>query len=527
MYSLNSYNGVYNLKDKILCGFMLIFTIVFFSASSMADLDMDISVETDGDVNYTQIIAANGSVISEHSIYGSDSTLIVNGVDWTEYNPNFIKTSEGSWSKDRGIEMYQIAEAFENMEKFRKGDTNEITEEEYEMLIALLGITDEQIGDFYNSQISPTLKSHYDQISNNIYEIMALYRTFEKLHPDVYCESRKEVMKEYGLKSVKCGLHSKICYNGDYYTQELGEDYCIYTDDGHSEDGMSIHLDYIKVYKTDESNLIPIELKLFNTGEETLKPVIKVDLKKWENVIGHFERELEEVEGEKTYMLAMDNGGLKAGDYTLRITIDLDRKEINKDVDFTILPDGSVPKEGEIVSFDMRTGESTLDAIIDAEIKNTGESPASFQTLAKIYREGELLDVIETGKVLIMPEESRNFEMNYRIEDWGEYQVVLSSGENMEEELLFDAVPNTPTGRFMSSPGFGVISFMAILVLGLYGVRFVYHKIDRKGTVEVTKTRRKKSSSKKRTRCAAKTKKGKRCKNYAKGKSKYCGVHKK
>ncbi len=38
---------------------------------------------------------------------------------------------------------------------------------------------------------------------------------------------------------------------------------------------------------------------------------------------------------------------------------------------------------------------------------------------------------------------------------------------------------------------------------------------------------KKKKTSKKKARCPAKTKAGKRCKNYASGRSKYCAAHKK
>jgi hypothetical protein len=38
---------------------------------------------------------------------------------------------------------------------------------------------------------------------------------------------------------------------------------------------------------------------------------------------------------------------------------------------------------------------------------------------------------------------------------------------------------------------------------------------------------RKKKTVKRKARCAARTKAGKRCKNYASGRSKYCAVHKK
>jgi len=356
----------------------------------MADLDMSVTVETDQNVTYQQTIVADGDVISQHQIMaGGDSIIIVNGVDWTQYNPNYIASSELKWG-DNGLDTKLIAELMEKLESYRNGEDVELTTSEYNLLMSLLSLSDAEIVDFYNSQISPVLDSHYNQILTNMYEIEAAYRTFEKLYPDVYCESRQEVMKKYGLKSVTCGLHSKRCYNGKFYPHEGGFDYCVYTEG--PEEGMGIHLKDIKIYDSEEKSLTAFVVELYNQGENGFKPVLKADINKLENKLGHFEQELEELKpGEsKTYYVAWDNTGIEPGDYTAKATIYLGKKEILEDVDFTILPKGSLVKNGEIVSVELKNEPLTFnEVVIETQIKNYGDVPTAFKVSGEVYIDGE------------------------------------------------------------------------------------------------------------------------------------------
>ena len=474
------------MKNNVLCVLFLLFSIILVSSFSLADLDMSVTVETDQNVTYQQTIFADGDVISQHDIIaGGESIIIVNGVDWTQYNPNYIASSELKWG-DNGLDTKLIAELMEKLESYRNGEDVELTTSEYNLLMSLLSLSDAEIVDFYNSQISPILDSHYNQILTNMYEIEAAYRTFEKLYPDVYCESRQEVMKKYGLKSVTCGLHSKRCYNGKFYPHEGGFDYCVYTEG--PEEGMGIHLKDIKIYDSEEKSLTAFVVELYNQGENGFKPVLKADINKLENKLGHFEQELEELKpGEsKTYYVAWDNTGIEPGDYTAKATIYLGKKEILEDVDFTILPKGSLVKNGEIVSVELKNEPLTFnEVVIETQIKNYGDVPTAFKVSGEVYIDGEKIGTTESAYVLIKPGETEPLLMGYKLQDMGEYEVEVKSNENMQDTIVFEAVPTTVTGRFLSSPGPGLFAFLLILVAGLYGARFFIQRMDRKGTVGV------------------------------------------
>ena len=474
---------------------LLFVTTVLFSGFVLADVDVTMNIETTGDVNSENYISTNGTVY-----------LYVNGVDWTNV-PQYITEREPKWSNN-GLNLGGIEALVDKINRYRNGEEVELTDKEYNILLSLLGITDAEISDFYNLQISPILESHYNQILSNLYEIEATYRTFEKLYPDIYCESRQEVMKEHGLKSVKCGLHSKQCYNGRFYPHEGGLDYCIHTDEGHSEDGMEIHLKDLKVYDSDAESISPIEITLYNQGEKTMKPLVKVYIKKLDVVLGSFEQELDEVEGTKTYIIAWDNSGMKPGEYDLKVIVDLDKKEIIKYATFEILPPGTLQKDGEIVSVELVNKPLVnYETKIETMIKNTGDKPTAFKVRGDIYKDGEKAEHIETPYQLLEAGETKPFYLTYKIPDLGEYEVKVKSNHNMEDAIIFEAIPSTATGRFLTSPGIGVGSIF-LLVFALYGLRYAYHRKKgyTKGKIEVVvpQNYRKIISKKKKTRRAKK-----------------------
>ncbi len=464
------------MREKILYVFFI--SIIILSGFSLADANVTTNVETTGVVHST------------HDVRTDDEVYVyINGVDWSGL-PYYITESEDKWN-DNGLDANDLAELLEKIEGYRAGQNVEISQDEYDVLMSLLSLSGMEITDFYNSQISPVLNEHYGMIQEAFYNIETFHMTMEKLYPDVYCESRQEVMKKYGLKSVKCGLHSKQCYNGNYYPHEGGLDYCVYTDDeNRAEEGLGIRMKDMEIYDSEEQSLTTFRIDLFNQGEETLNPVLKVDIKKWENTLGHFEQELGEVEqgGSRTYYVAWDNSELKPGDYTARATVYLGRKEILKDIDFTILREGSLAKNGEIVSLELKGEPLTYQEIaIETMIKNHGTVPTVFQVTGEVYRDGEKLETIESGKVMIKPGETGPLNMGYRVPDLGEYEVIAKSNDNMEDMLVFEAVPSTLTGRFLSSPGGAVLGMLFILAVALYGLRFSYRKISKKGTVELVR----------------------------------------
>ncbi|MCD6477941.1 MAG: hypothetical protein J7K87_02975 [Candidatus Aenigmarchaeota archaeon] len=451
-----------------------LFILSFFSSSALAEVNMTIDIDTTGDVDSVSNINTDGNV-----------RVWINGVEWSgelESIENYIVQNQGTWSKDTGLETSDIADILDRLARYRKGEDVGITQDEYNILISLLGLSDDEISDFYNNKLGPILNTHRDRIQSNIYEIEALYRTMEKLHPDVYCESRKEVMKEYGLRSVVCGLHSKVCYNGNFNLAERGFDFCVYSDAmGFSERGMNIHVESIKIPDSEENSLTPVAIEFFNEGDETLKPKVKIDVKQLDVLKYSFETELEEIpirDGKLVYtleprLISFDNSKLKPGKYTAKVIISLGKKEIYDDVDFNILKKGTLKMNGEMTSIESGKPLNHKNLQINVFVKNNMNIPRAFKVRGEVYRNGEKIGDLVTEERVIGSGDTQPLPVTYNIDGLGDYKInFVLNGQ--KESFTFSPEPTTPTGRFISSPTGGLIG-LAVL-FGLFGSRFYFGK---------------------------------------------------
>ena len=452
-----------------------LFILSFFSSSALAEVNMTIDIDTTGDVDSVSNINTDGNV-----------RVWINGVEWSgelESIESYIVQNEGQWSTDRsGIIMSDVLDALKHAKEYMEGERNEITEDEYNLLMYLLSLSDEEINYFYQNELGPILDSHRNQIQSNIYEIEALYRTMEKLHPDIYCESRKEVMEKYGLTSVVCGLHSKVCYNGDLNLAERGFSFCIYSDDmGLSEKGMGIHVKSIKIPDSEENSLTPVAIEFFNEGDETLKPKIRIDVKQMDVLKYSFEQELEEIptrDGEMIYtvypeLISFDNSEMNPGKYTAKVIISLGKKEIYDDIDFNILEKGKLKMDGEITSIESGKPLNHEDFQINVFVKNNMGIPRAFKVSGEVYRNGEKIGNVESLEKVIGSGDTQPLPVTYNIDGLGEYKIdFVLNGQ--KESFTFSPEPTTPTGRFISSPSGGLIG-LAILS-GVFGSRFYFGK---------------------------------------------------
>jgi len=462
-------------------GLVLFLSIVLFSVIFvgfvLGDASVQVNIETDGDI------------ITETNINNTGDTQVwINGVEWSDL-PDYIKENEGSWSRDRGWEAREIDELLDKLQRFMNGEEVDITEDEYNILLHLLWISDNEINSFYQNELTPILDSHKNQIQSNIYDIEAFYRTMEKLHPEIYCESKKEVMNKYFLKSVKCGLNSKYCYNGKYYAQqESGFDYCIYSDDmGMSEDGMDIHVRSIEIPDSEEKSLTPLVIEFYNQGEKTLKPVVKVKIMKLEDVLDTFDQEINEIplKENKKVVLAWNNSKIEPGRYMARITIGLGKKEILDDVYFDVLKEGTLETDGKIMSIDAGKALTYEDLQINVMVKNNLDIARDYKLSGEVYKNGKKIEDITSMEKVIGAGDTIAVPIIYRVGGLGEYRIdVTLNGQ--KESYTFSPEPTTPTGKFITSPSpvkAGVIGFIAIVLVALYRVKF-YKKANKRKRIK-------------------------------------------
>jgi len=379
----------------------------------------------------------------------------------------YIKDNEDKWSADRvgSYSSSSVANVITEAVGWLSGDTHTSSEaKEIGTELDKYFASDEDISylSMEINNLEDGIQKHHDVIQNNLYELEALYRTLEKTHPKIYCESRREVAKKYNLKSVKCGLHSKICHNGNLNKLEGGRDFCVHTDNDkdylpcYNKRGMCGHIEDIKILESEEDSYIPIILTFWNPGTMTLNPDLKVEIKKDYRTIKLFEEELGEVkEAErKTFEVFLDNSGIDPGDYTVLITVSSGRKEIMDRFKFKLLPDGTLERKGEL-SVSHSEPEIGKEMEIKASYKNTGDYPYSARIFAEVYLNDEKIDTLKSEKVFLKSGDTQDVAFNYYLRDSGEYEFLIKvENTNFQSIIDFnlDPIPVSPsvTGRFLS-----------------------------------------------------------------------------
>jgi hypothetical protein len=434
--------------------------IVFIAAPAQATyLQQQISVNgtasifsiyMNDDMAYEQVVFIDGEAYL--------NVVYQNGQERLIALEEYVLSQEKDWSKDaRGISMSDVVRALDRAAKYRLGERDHIGNEEESILASIEAIAHANLGEFYKSAVEPintVLEQQQKSITGNSYEIEALYLTLEKSDPETYCESRMEVIRKYGLPSVRCGLHSKRCYNGDLYTQEGQRDFCVHTDNDkeyipcYNTLGRCGDLETIIVLPSEAKSYTPIVLTFANSGIMDLRPSIKVEA---QNAYSYepiyvFEEELGLFrEGErKTVEVYMDNSRLDANKpYLLIITLSSGRKDVIERVDYTIYPAGTFERSG-IFSAEMGTARYKRDLEFTGSYKNTAQNAYSTRLVAEVFLDGKRIDTVTGELTPFKPGEEKQMAVSYKPLSSGSYAVLLKAeGTDARERL--DFVIDEPT----------------------------------------------------------------------------------
>ena len=460
-YYMRVANG---LKKNVGMLFLLsILFALFISPVSATSINQQIEINGTANIN---TIYANDDVVMEQAV-NIDGTVYLNityvdGSTKLMELAKYIKENEAGWSdKGDSYSDSSVANLMVESAQYLLGKTSTSREAiEIGRELDRYFASDRDLSMGLN-KLEYGLQQYHEIIQNNIYEIEAFYKTLEKTHPEIYCESRREVAKEYNLKSVKCGLHSKICHNGNLNKLEDGRDFCVHTDNNkdylpcYNKRGMCGHIEDIKILKSEEDSYIPVILTFWNPGTMTLKPDLKVEIKKDYRTIKLFKEELGEVKGaeRKTFKVFLDNKGIAPGDYTLLITVSSGRKDILDKFKFELLPDGTLERKGEL-SLNHSEPEIGKKMKIKVNYKNTGDYPYPAGIFAEVYLNDEKIDTLKTEKVFLKSGDTQNITFNYYIKDSGEYKFLIKvKNSNFKSIIDFnlDPIPVSPpvTGRFL------------------------------------------------------------------------------
>lgn len=455
--------------------FIALGIILFISAISLADGNSTNSSSSSTAIDYVRLnttsdaavyneIHSGGNVSSYNYIAANGSVdVYVNGdnIDsTTKQLANYISSNQGSWSQDSsGMSMGGLLNALQRIAEYKAGKTSSLSDMDTALMNYLEIIYSGDTQAYVQGSLAPrdsALNAYHDAIQKNMYDIEAIYRTLEQTDDaDIYCKSRIEVAQKYNLSSVKCGLHSKMCYNGNLDTSEDGRDFCVHTDND---------IDYIPCYNTfgrcgsivnlsvqpsEEDSFIPVKLTYSNPGAMNLSPSIKIDLQKIDSseVVATKTENLGSLltSEQKSYETLLNTTGVIPGKYDLWVTVISGRKEILQEYNYTILPAGTIAKVGE---FSINSADKSADGSVKVvgSYKNTKDLPYMVDINAEFYRKGENASVeTQEKKIYVQPGETKDVNFDYNGNISGNYSIVETvKGTTMARSYSFAIEPKSP-----------------------------------------------------------------------------------
>jgi len=237
---------------------------------------------------------------------------------------------------------------------------------------------------------------------------------------------------------------------------------------------------------------LKIKVEFQNEGNVIAKPKIAVGITKNGELVDSFVHDETGIKPDSTDTITVlwNTTGRATGDYAANVTVSLDEELLSaKDLPFKVLPFGTLTRQGVLHSLTIE-GEPMVNIVIKpvATFENTGEIDTMAKFKGELYREGNLLEVLESEEMFVEVGETGTLADYYKITESGSYtikgRVFYAGKETGEKEVSFD-VPDVETGTETnqsgssnSTPGFESVSALIATALA---VLFLFdHKIRRR-----------------------------------------------
>jgi hypothetical protein len=202
----------------------------------------------------------------------------------------------------------------------------------------------------------------------------------------------------------------------------------------------------ITIRDVEEGYPVRIKVLFHNTGNVAAEPDIRVNMTKDNvSVADSLSSNGSVTPGEtKTISLEWDTEGRETGEYEADISVILgDDTLAEKEIKFNILPVGTLTREGKLLDLSYE-GSPVVGRVLEINevFKNTGEMDTYAKPNAKVYQDGDLLEVIEGEEKLIDVGTEVTLTCYVEIKEQGKYKLVgfVSYGgkETEKKELSFD-----------------------------------------------------------------------------------------
>jgi hypothetical protein len=379
---------------------------------------------------------------------------------------NYVASKETDWTTDgKGASMDEVVSALNAAARYKLGQTDYISEKEQSILDSLEAINRADLDEYLSQELNSIhgeLNNQQKAIQANAYEIESLYRTLEKTNPNIYCQSRMEVVKKYDLPSVKCGLHSKRCYNGNEYTQENGRDFCIHTEAEidyipcYNTFGRCGTLNKVEILESEVNSYTPVKITFTNPGNSLLQPNVTLEVRNpyTYEVFKTYTQDLGDVlAGEtKEFTVYLDNSGLTTdGNYEILTTVQSGRKEVLDNSKYQLKPEGTFLKSGTLTVAHSEAGYKK-EMQITGTFTNTADNSYPVVMTLDVFLDGKRYTSVKGEPVAVKPGESKDLVLTYRPDAVGNYTVqVKVIGTELKESFAFEIVKPTITGMFVTA----------------------------------------------------------------------------
>jgi hypothetical protein len=220
-------------------------------------------------------------------------------------------------------------------------------------------------------------------------------------------------------------------------------------------------------------NPLKIEVEFQNKGNVVAKPKIAFGITEDGTLIDSFVHDESSITPGKTDTIPVlwNTTGNEPGDYSASVSVSLgDETLATKDVPFTILPRGALTRKGILVSLSLE-GEPVVNSVIKvlAAFENTGTIDARAKFKGELYREGKLVDVLESDEKLVGAGEKPQLIAYYKITAPGNYKIkgiVCYEGKDTEvKEVSFTALGLEEEEKKPWIPGFEFVPTLIALII--------------------------------------------------------------
>ena len=226
---------------------------------------------------------------------------------------------------------------------------------------------------------------------------------------------------------------------------------------------------------------LKIKVEFQNEGNVIAKPKIAVGITKNGELVDSFVHDETGIKPgeEDTITVLWNTTGRDTGDYVANVTVSLGEELLaTKDLPFKILPFGSLTRQGVLHSLTIE-GEPLVNIVVKlaANFENTGEIDTMAKFKGEIFRDGGLVDVMESEEMFVEVGETGKLVDYYKITEAGSYEIkgrVFYAGKETAEKEVSFVVPQPEVESEDKKwiPGFeAVLAITALIVVLFFFIR--------------------------------------------------------